>query len=65
VETTGHALAELLASAEEQQEQLEHVEHVEEDRRGEQRRGADVLGAAQPLEVESVSPAKMTRPATA
>ena len=65
MEATALTLAVRLASAEERQEQEEHVEDVEEDRRGEQRRGADVLVAAQPLEVDIVSPAKITRPATA
>jgi hypothetical protein len=36
----------LLASAEERWEQGKHVENVEEHRRGENGRGADVLGAA-------------------
>jgi hypothetical protein len=39
-------LAVLLAAAEKRQEEEEHVEHVGEDRRGEKRRSADVLGAA-------------------
>lgn len=42
----------LLVSAEDREEQQEHVQDVEEDRCGQQRRRADVLGLAEPLEVE-------------
>jgi hypothetical protein len=59
-------LAALVASAaEDRQEQEKHVEDVEEDRRGEKRRGADVLPAAQPLKSNRVSPAKITSPVIA
>jgi adenylate cyclase len=47
----GRRLSSLVAAEDRQQEE-EHVEGAEEDRGGEQRRRSDVLGAAQPLEVE-------------
>src|SRR5919106_1759654 len=46
----------LTSAAEDRQEQEEHVEDIEEDRRGEKRRRADVLGVAQPLEIEQRQP---------
>lgn len=42
----------VIAAAEDRQEQQENVEDVKEDRRCKQRRSADVLLLAQPLEVE-------------
>ena len=48
----------LIAAAEERQEQEEHVQDVKEDRRGEKRRGADVLVTPEPLEVVQGQPAQ-------
>ena len=52
VRVSGRARPSLIAAAEDRQKEQEDVEYVEEDRRREQRCGADVLAAAQPLEVE-------------
>src|SRR2546430_1847592 len=41
-----------ITAAEDRQEQEEHVENVEKNRSRENRRGSDVLGSAQSLEVE-------------
>jgi hypothetical protein len=44
----------LIVSAEDGQRQEKHIEDVEENRGGEERRGADVLSLAQPLEIDSL-----------